>query len=364
MMRVLGLCSYPIESAATRFRMAQFVEPLAERGIELDVRPFLDSRAYAELYKPGSTMRKALGLLTPLAARVGDVFRAGRYDAVFVQREAMFFGPEIIEWLVNSVRRVPMILDLDDATYLSYVSPTYGRIGSLLKFFGKTDRLIRRADAVLCGNEIIAKYVESKHARATVLPTIVDTHRFIPVEKTNDIPVLGWIGTHSTFPSIQALFPVLRRLAEKHRFRLRLVGTGRSDIDCEGVDVQNLEWDLSRDVSDFQSLDIGLYPIKTSSSMSEQWIAAKSGFKAIQYMAVGIPFVMTPVGVCSNLGVEGSTHFSAATDVEWYSWLDKLLSDRDFRLEMGRRAREYCLRNFTVEINANVLVRVFEDLQR
>jgi hypothetical protein len=41
-MNVLALASYPVEAAATRYRLEQFVAPLAERGIRLDVHPFLD----------------------------------------------------------------------------------------------------------------------------------------------------------------------------------------------------------------------------------------------------------------------------------------------------------------------------------
>ncbi len=47
-MRVLGLASYPVEAAATRYRLEQFVAPLAERGIELTIKPFLDSSLFAE----------------------------------------------------------------------------------------------------------------------------------------------------------------------------------------------------------------------------------------------------------------------------------------------------------------------------
>ena len=38
MTRVLALCTYPQEAAATRYRLLQFVDPLRRRGIELDVR--------------------------------------------------------------------------------------------------------------------------------------------------------------------------------------------------------------------------------------------------------------------------------------------------------------------------------------
>ncbi len=363
-MRVLGLCSYPVEAAATRFRMAQFVGPLRARGIELEIRPFLSSEQFKELYSGGGIAGKALGMMGPLLGRMGETIRLGGYDAIFVQREAMIFGPGFFEWLYRAVSGMPMVLDLDDATYVRYVSPSYGRLGSFFKFFGKTDNLIRRASAVTCGNRFIAEYVESKGSRAEVIPTVVDTDVFRPAEKNNLVPALGWIGTHSTYPFLESLFPVLERLADKHEFVLRIVGAGRDDIRLKGVEVENLPWEMGREVEDFRDLDIGLYPMTLSDSANREWLLGKSGFKAIQYLAVGVPFVMTPIGVAAEIGENGRTHFNAETPDDWYNSLDKLLSDGSLRLEMGRAGREESLANYTVEAQVEKLADVFGSVGR
>src|SRR5690606_13743334 len=126
----------------------------------------------------------------PFFRRLGEVFSAGKHDLLFVQREAMFFGPAIFEYLMQMAGGLPMVLDLDDATYVPYTSPSYGKLGSSLKFFGKADRLISRAAAVTCGNRFIAEYVESKGTPATVIPTVVDTDIFRPAESQNEVPVI------------------------------------------------------------------------------------------------------------------------------------------------------------------------------
>lgn len=357
-MRVLCICSYPQEAAATRFRVGQFVGPLRERGIDMTVSPFLDGGQFAQMYESGGKLRKTAGLVAPFLRRLGEVLSFRQYDLLFVQREAMFFGPALFEWLMQTVGRMPMVLDLDDATYVPYTSPSYGRLGSALKFFGKTDRLIKRAEVVICGNRFIADYVESKGTRTAVIPTVVDTGLFSPSENRNDPPVIGWVGTHSTFPSVESIFPVLQRLAEKHRFTLRLVGTGRERVEVAGVKVENLPWSLEREIADFRSIEIGLYPIVTTASANEQWLKGKSGFKAIQYMAVGTPFVMSPVGVCSEIGVNGETHLNAERPEDWYNALDSLLSNPDLRQKMGERARNHALKSYTVEKWSSVLADV------
>ncbi len=363
-MRVLGLASYPIEAAATRYRLAQFAGPLADRGIKLTIRPFLDSRMFKMLYRPGGLAMKALTLATSGLRRLQDLVLIKRSDVVLVQREAMIFGPALIEWLAVRVLKRPMVLDLDDATYVSYTSPTYGRLGRTLKWFTKTDDLIRWATIVTCGNRAIAEYAESKGATTRIIPTVVDTDVFYPSSVTNRRPddpiVLGWIGTHSTFPYLEAIFPVLEILAQSHRFKLKIVGSGKETVAVPGVVVENLEWKLEREVSDFQSFDVGLYPIDPT-LYAEKWAAGKSGFKAIQYMAVGIPFVAAPVGAMKEIGEPGITHFHASSDEEWHASLDVLLQDETRRKEMGAAGRQHAIGNYSLTDQAEKLAQALRD---
>lgn len=361
-MEVLGLCSYPLEAACTRYRLMQFVEPLAEKEINLTILPLFDKVEFASLYKSGQTLRKAIRLFNVARKRLFNSIEARRFDALLVQREAMIIGPPVFEWLYKTIGKCPLILDLDDATYLSYVSPTYGRLGSALKFFGKTDTLIDWSETVICGNGRIGEYVESRGKKAVVVPTVVDTDKFYPIEKdARRTPVVGWIGTHSTFPLLKEIFPVLQNLARNYDFTLKIVGAGIDEIKLDGVRIENLAWSLEREIADFQSLDIGLYPLGATESVSEEWLAGKSGFKAIQYMAVGIPFVVTPAGVCAEIGVKNKTHFSAATDEQWYESLVKLLVSSELRREMGVEGRNYALQHYSILRQTDIIACVISE---
>jgi glycosyltransferase involved in cell wall biosynthesis len=354
-MKVLGLASYPVQAAATRYRLEQFITPLAERGIELSVRPFLTAQLFETFYQRQALARNSLSLMYSALLRFQDLALAARADVVLIQREAMMFGPPLLEWFAARVLRRPIVLDLDDATYVSYISPTYGRMGRALKWFSKTDDLIRWAKIVTCGNRAIAEYVTSKGAIARIIPTVVDTELFCPVPRRNDgSPVVGWIGTHSTFPYLESIFPVLQDLAKTYPFRLKIVGSGRPKVIVPGLEVENLKWDMVREISDFQSVDIGLYPIETS-LYAEKWASGKSGFKAIQYMAVGIPYVSTPVGASAEIGEVGTTHFSATNADEWRSSLELLLSDSEKRRSMGMAGREYATKHYCLHDQADKL---------
>lgn len=355
-MKVLGLASYPIQAAATRYRLEQYVDPLARQGIDLTIRPFLSPQLFDRFYRRSEFVSTAIGLGLSVLKRVVDLGKLPRADVVLVQREAAIFGPPIFEWVAAQLLRRPMVLDLDDATYIAYKSPTYGSIASFLKWFSKTDDLIRWSRIVTCGNRSIAAYVTSKGGASTIIPTVVDTELFRPIPKTRTGPiVLGWVGTHSTFPFLERIFPVLCELAKKHEFRLRIIGSGRKVVDIPGVQVENSDWDLEREVADFQSIDIGLYPIDLN-VYDARWAAGKSGFKAIQYMAVGIPYVASPVGASAEIGEEGVTHYLATTEDQWRVALDSLLSDRCLCDRMGAAGREHVIRNYSLATQTDRLV--------
>lgn len=354
-MKVLALTSYPVEAAATRFRLQQFVQPLAQRGIDLTIRPFVDSGLFTQLYRPGAWFATAVGLLKAALFRLTHIAEARQAEVILIQREAMMFGPPVVEWICTRLFRKPMVLDLDDATYVSYVSPTYGNLGKLLKWEGKTDDLIRWAAVVTCGNRSIAEYVTSVGAPTRFIPTVVDTDIFAPVaHDPTAVQVLGWIGTHSTFPYLESIFPVLSALAKEHQFRLKIVGAGRHEVSVPGVEVENLPWTLAREVADFQSIDVGLYPIDAS-LYSGKWAQGKSGFKAVQYMAVGVPFVATPVGGSAEIGEVGRTHFFASSEDEWYRSLKTLLADANQRRQMGEAGRRYAIEHYGLQDQAEKL---------
>ena len=352
-MNVLALASYPVEAAATRYRLKQFVRPLAARGIDLEIRPFTSTELFRSLYRQGSFARNAAGLLIAALKRFADLPAVRKADVILIQREAMIFGPPAVEWSAKRLFRRPILLDLDDATYVPYDSPTYGSMGRIFKWFSKTDNLIKWADVVTCGNRGIADYVSSKGAKARILATVVDTDVFKPRPADNSRPVVGWVGTHSTLPYLKTIFPVLTSLAKHYDFRLRVVGAG-NDVTVPGVEVENLPWQLDREVEDFQSIDIGVYPID-GSLYGGRWAQGKSGFKAVQYMAVGVPYVATPVGGSAEIGEAGVTHFFASSEDEWYRALEILLRDQSRRLEMGRSGREHALAHYTIAAHADIL---------
>ena len=342
-LQVVALATFPLGAAATRFRIGQFLPHLSAQGIRVTLLPFFNENTYRDLYNRKSAAKTALRLLGSLLRRVVQLPRILRADVVLIQREAMLFGPPWIEWLIVRVG-IPLVLDLDDATWIAVTSPVYGWFATWLKSPSKTDRLIRWARVVVCGNETVAEHVRGCGTQAEVLPTIVDTNQFVPrAEDVRDVPIVGWIGTHSTWEFVEPLLPVLEQLAQSTPFRLRIVGSGCTSVAVRGLDVELLPWSLDREVLDFQSLDVGLYPMPDN-----PWTAGKSGLKLIQYFAAGVASVASPVGIVKEMGVAGTTHLHASTPDEWRAAVERLLRDVAGRRSMAAAARRYAVEHYSV----------------
>lgn len=356
--KVLALASYPREIAATRYRVEQYGPRLKAVGVDVELSPFLSSDLVEVLYEPGHRLKLAAGLSFAFIKRFLMLVKAARADVVLIQREAALFGPPVFEWIISKVLGKPILLDLDDATFVPYVSPTYGPLASRLKWFGKTDQLIRWADMVIAGNRVVAEYVSQRAKPTVILPTVVDTSVFTPRSSGSDPPVIGWVGSHSTFPYLKSLLPVIEELGQRYRFKLKVVG-GTEEVRLRTVEVENVRWQLAREVEDFRSLDLGLYPI-----IADEWSIGKSGFKAIQYMAVGIPTVASAVGAVNEILEDGVTGFLVSTPEEWRDRLSLLLENAELRRRMGQRARDTAVRRFSLDAQAEELRRGIVSVMR
>ncbi len=349
-MNILFLVPYPEEGPSNRYRIEQYLPYLRQLGHYYWVRPFWNSRAYRILYKNGYYFKKAFYFFLGTLNRFIDILAVFKYDVVFIHRESYPFGPPFFEWLIHKFKK-PIIFDFDDAIFLQNFNPA-NRIYRFLKFSSKTKKIVNMSSAVIVANKFLEEYALRYNSRVYIIPTSIDTEKFTIKKRDAGKLVIGWIGSPTTSPYLNIIFDAMRKLSGRYDFVFKIVGAGKPVV-IKGVNIQNCDWQLEREILDFQSIDIGVYPLPDT-----LWVRGKAAFKAIQYMSVGVPVVASPVGMAKEIIQDGVNGFLAGSDEEWVKKISILIEDRDLRARIGLEGRKTAEQKFSVKANVEILKHV------
>ncbi len=356
--RILVLCPYPERVAPSqRLKYEQYFGAFREHGYELVVSPFQTMALWRVIYKKGHFFRKVFWVLYGYARRLRDLLRAPFYDGVYVHLQITPLGPPLAEWAFRLFAR-RMIYDIDDLVYLGKTS-SVNAVVARLKGRGKPQALMKGADHVITCTPYLDEYVRRFNARTTDISSTIDTETYVARSRyeTDGPIVLGWSGSHSTSAYLKLLGPALRRLRERRDFRLLVIGDPAFRL--EGLEVEALPWREATEVRDLSRIDVGLYPLP-----DEQWVYGKSGLKALQYMALGIPTVATAIGANFRVIEDGVSGFLVRTEDEWLERLERLCGDARLRERIGRAGRARVDERFSIRANRGTYLGIFERVYR
>jgi glycosyltransferase involved in cell wall biosynthesis len=317
--RVACVVPYPPGSAPSqRFRLEQWQKPLAAGGITLTFLPFMDEADSAWLYRSGHVWSKAATVLSGTLRRLRWALGHARdFDVVVVHREAVPVGLTSIEQILS--RRVPTVFDFDDAIWLPNVSPA-NRPFRRLKGFAKVNRVLAMCTAVSAGCRHLADYARGHNPRVFLVPTSIDLALYSPprAHATRETLTVGWTGSLTTGPYLELIARPLREAAERVPLELAVLG---AEVSLPGVAVRCQKWSPEGEVPFIRSFDVGLKPLPRT-----DWVRGKCPMKELQYMALGIPPVVTRFGSSVESLDHGRTGFLCETDADW---VDALLSLAD-----------------------------------
>jgi len=352
-MKILFLVPYPTEGPSNRFRIEQYLPYLTEQGMEWTLSPFVSSAFYWILYQRGHTITKLMHFGMSCLRRLKDIIRLRKYDLVVVHREAFPIGPPWIERIIHRLN-IPMVFDFDDSIFLPMTSGLNSRFDRF-KRPGKIATIIKLSQEIIAGNEFLADFARQFNHRVTVIPSVIDTDIYRPLNHPHNKKeiVVGWIGSHSTRGYVDFLEPVFKALISRYKnVRFELVGTG---YPIAGIDRMTARvWQLDKELADVQGFDIGIMPMPDNI-----WSQGKCGFKAILYQACGIPVVCSPVGVNREIVLDEITGHLASTQDEWILKLSLLIEDAS-RQMMGKNGRQHITDYYSVTAHRERFVEVLQ----
>jgi glycosyltransferase involved in cell wall biosynthesis len=363
-MRILVVTLFTATSGSSRVMAFQFLPLLRQLGIESDVITIYPDEFFnvqggiVKTHKLRKSLNFGYYLLRGMAQRLKAVIAAGKYDAVFVQRDPF---PKLLFRLLQ--RQNPRIVyEFEDAfestnPFLHQRSLVHR---TLLKYqLGLYKNMVAASRHIIASNALCAEEARPVNPNITVLCEPIDLTRYrsLPEKSPSDQLVIGWIGSPSTTSFLHFAREPLKALCEKYpSLVLRVVGAGEH-LDMPGVRVEKRKWTKETEVSELRSFDIGIMPLN-----SDPFYRAHLGHKMIQYMAVGIPVVASHTEINATVVEEGVNGYLVKDDAEWVQRLSQLLDDAQLRARLGESGRQLVEQRFALEKQAQLLFEVLRDV--
>jgi glycosyltransferase involved in cell wall biosynthesis len=319
---------------SARFRVRQYRDALFKCGVCLQ-----EFAATFGSYPPERRLLRPLWGAAALADGALRAARSHRYDLSLLQRE-------FLSTLVTCERlaKRPRILDVDDAVFLFRDGRTARRLATL-------------CDRIICGNAFLANWFERWNSSVVVIPTAIDTAAYFPGSSDSGSgPVLGWIGTYANLKFLTQVEPALRKvLAALPTARLRVVSDKAPSLPSISRDrIEFVRWTEAGEAAAIRSMTLGIMPLEDSA-----WARGKCSFKMLQYMACGLPVVVSPVGMNAEVLALGNCGVGATDLKDWEDALIGILKDEVMRRSMGMEGRRIVESHFSVNVVAPQLAHCF-----
>jgi glycosyltransferase involved in cell wall biosynthesis len=358
-MKILFLVPYPLhEAPSQRFRFEQYFKILAHNGYTIKTQSFLSTRHWQLFYQNGKSFLKAIILIRGFLKRIHALLIAPSFNFIFIHREATPIGPPIIEWVLAKVLQKKIIYDFDDAIWLTDRAEEPALL-KFLKWRQKVGAICRWSYKVGCGNEYLRNYVLQFNPNAIYNPTTIDGERrhnpaLYPKKKSNESIIIGWTGSHSTLKYLLVIEPVLQKLELQFpTLSFMIIADMPPPLQLQRLSF--IPWNQKTEIEDLLKMDIGIMPLP-----DDEWAKGKCGFKALQYMALEIPAVVSSVGVNTSIIRDGVEGFLCRSNEEWSLALEKLINAQSLRMEMGKRGRKKVMEHYSVSSNASNFLSLFE----
>jgi len=298
-------------------------------------------------------LSKTISIILSFFRRFLLLFVLSEYDYIFIHREASPIGPPIFEWFIAKVLKKKIIYDFDDAIWLQNTSSA-NKIVAKIKWHNKVNSICKWSYKISCGNNYLADFAKNFNKNVFIIPTTVDmqnVHCATKNQNTKNI-IIGWTGTHSTIEYLYKIEKILAKKQKEYNFEFYVISN--KDPLFTKLKYLYIDWNKETEIEDLLEFNIGIMPLENN-----KWAKGKCGFKAIQYMSLGIPAIVSNVGVNSEI-VNNENGFLCNTEKDWNIALDKLCTNKDLRIRKGKKAQQKIRKEYSSKSVAKKYLSLFD----
>lgn len=356
-MKILFIVPYPPDEAPSqRFRFEQYFGILSQSGYSYSIASFLTLSDWKILYSKNHRVLRIMRLIRAFARRFVLLFRVPAFDYIFIHREAAPAGPPVFEWIIARLLRKKIIYDFDDAIWLTD-KVDESVVEKIIRWRSKVKSICRWSYKVSCGNEYLAAYARQFAQHVVYNPTTIDTENLHDPRTAHAVEkktiTIGWTGSHSTLKYLNEVVAPLAALEKKYpSLEFLVIANYKPELNLQSL--KFLPWKKETEAHDLAQMDIGIMPLP-----DDEWAKGKCGFKALQYMAMNIPAVVSPVGVNVTIVEDGVTGFHATTEEQWLQHLETLIANESLRKKMGEAGRQKVIERYSVSSNSSSFLSLF-----
>lgn len=235
-----------------------------------------------------------------------------------------------------------LILDVDDAIWIGAEEAFQANLAV--------------AETVVAGNEYLKQEIQQRFPGPVLLvPTTVELAEYPAHRKTQAHPFrLGWLGSAFTNEYLLEIAPVLNRFLQTHDAEFHIISGGFSGIkDIFPHKTYFHEWKEEDYIARLHTWDVGLMPMPNS-----EWVKGKCSFKMLQYMAAGLPVVVSPYGMNGEILAKTPCGFGPESPEEWQSALEQLYQNPQLRADLGHKGRALVEMEFATHPNAEKIQEI------
>ncbi len=220
-------------------------------------------------------------------------------------------------------------------------------------------RAMIEADAVTTSTPALVDLLRVFNPNIWLLPNYLDDQLWEitpPVEKPTSWPVvIGYMGSDTHQPDLDAVAPALRNLLNSYETKLILRFWGGEPPQALRL-LPNVEWipvslrDYAQYADFFarQECDIFIAPL-----IDNLFNRCKSPIKFLEYSSHGTPGVFSKIAPYEGVVVHGENGFLACTLEEWEGALSQLIDSPSLRYKMGLNASKTLTNNWLLSAHAH-----------
>jgi len=282
----------------------------------------------------------------------------------------------------------PFLLELDD---IVFDVPGYN-VGSQAYYPGSPLseillRQIKGCDGIIVSTPFLKKRLEKYHQNIRVVENTIDSSlwRRSPPPRRRRINI-GWVGGATHEKDLALIKNVVQDVCSQNKHVRFKILHGCPEFfkhtpDCSWLDTNDpryhkgdpcprcgglpmVQWshkftsiDKYPEWVSKEGFDIGIAPL-----LDNTFNRAKSNLRWLEYSAMGIPTVASPVENFKLSIVDGKTGLFADSPDEWVSQLTRLINDPQLRASIGKSALNEVRENWTPRKQAEKYLRTIEEI--